>query len=44
MDAAMNCVIIDDEPLAREGLSTYVREIDFLRLVGSCENSMHLPK
>ena len=44
MDAAMNCVIIDDEPLAREGLSTYVREIDFLRLVGSCENSIALTK
>ncbi|HKZ37963.1 MAG TPA: LytTR family DNA-binding domain-containing protein [Chryseolinea sp.] len=40
----MNCVIIDDEPLAREGLSTYVREIDFLRLVGSCENSIALTK
>lgn len=40
----MNCVIIDDEPLAREGLNTYVREIDFLRLVDSCENSIALTK
>ena len=40
----MNCVIIDDEPLAREGLNTYVREIDFLKLVGSCENSIALTK
>src|SRR5688500_14369714 len=44
MDLAMNCVIIDDEPLAREGLSTYVREINFLKLVGSCENSIALTK
>jgi len=44
MDAVMNCVIIDDEPLAREGLNTYVREIDFLKLVGSCENSIALTK
>lgn len=38
----MNCVIIDDEPLAREGIANYVREIDFLRLVGTCENPMEL--
>jgi two-component system, LytTR family, response regulator len=34
----INCVIIDDEPLAREGLSIYVKEIDFLQLTGVCEN------
>ncbi len=44
MDAIMNCVIIDDEPLAREGLNTYVREINFLKLVGICENSISLTK
>lgn len=38
----MNCAIIDDEPLAREGLSNYVREIDFLKLVGICENPIEL--
>ena len=31
----MKCVIIDDEPLAREGLAHYVREISFLELVGT---------
>jgi two-component system, LytTR family, response regulator len=40
----MNCVIIDDEPLAREGLSNYVREIDFLNLVATCENPIELTK
>ncbi|MEL6257287.1 MAG: LytTR family DNA-binding domain-containing protein, partial [Bacteroidota bacterium] len=35
-------VIIDDEPLAREGLSNYVREVDFLDLVGVCEHPLEL--
>jgi len=38
----INCVIIDDEPLAREGLASYVREVDFLNLVGICENPLEL--
>lgn len=40
----MNCVIIDDEPLAREGLASYVREIDFLQLTGTCKNPVELMK
>lgn len=39
----LNCVIIDDEPLATEGLTSYLREVDFLRLVGTCENPLELP-
>jgi len=38
----INCVIIDDEPLAREGLANYVREVDFLNLSGVCENPLEL--
>ncbi|HWB26887.1 MAG TPA: LytTR family DNA-binding domain-containing protein [Chitinophagaceae bacterium] len=38
----INCVIIDDEPLAREGIANYVREIDFLHLVKTCENTLEL--
>ncbi|GAB3330388.1 LytTR family DNA-binding domain-containing protein [Larkinella ripae] len=38
----MNCVIIDDEPLAREGLASYVREVNFLHLVDTCENPLEL--
>ena len=38
----INCVIIDDEPLAREGLASYVREVDFLNLSGSGENPLEL--
>lgn len=38
----IDCVIIDDEPLAREGLSDYVKEIDFLKLTGVCCNPVEL--
>lgn len=38
----LNCVTIDDEPLAREGISNYVREIDFLQMVGSGSNPVEL--
>lgn len=36
----LNCLIVDDEPMARKGLEEYVEEIAFLRRVGSCENAM----
>ncbi len=36
----LNCLIVDDEPIARKGLDEYVKEIDFLHLVGSCENAL----
>lgn len=32
----LNCLIIDDEPLARKGIAEYVREVDFLHLAGEC--------
>lgn len=38
----INCLIVDDEPLAREGLASYVREVDFLRLTGTCEHPLEL--
>ena len=36
----LNCLIIDDEPVARKGLEEYVQEIDFLHCVASCENAL----
>lgn len=36
----INCLIIDDEPLAREGLAAYVGDIDFLKLEGLAENPL----
>lgn len=34
----LNCVIIDDEPMARKLLQEYIEETDFLKLVGAAEN------
>lgn len=39
MNEKMTCIIVDDEPVARKGLSEYVQSIDFLSLVGVCENA-----
>jgi DNA-binding LytR/AlgR family response regulator len=36
----LNCLIIDDEPVARKGLEEYVREVEFLHCVGQCENAL----
>lgn len=36
----MNCLIVDDEPLARKGLREYVDEIPFLKLVGEAESAI----
>jgi DNA-binding LytR/AlgR family response regulator len=36
----LNCLIVDDEPVARKGIEEYVREVPFLNLVGQCENAM----
>ena len=36
----LNCLIVDDEPIARKGLEEYVKEIDFLQLIASCENPL----
>lgn len=35
----LNCLIIDDEPLARKGISEYVREVDFLQSAGECTSA-----
>ncbi|GGA83337.1 LytR/AlgR family response regulator transcription factor [Puia dinghuensis] len=40
----IHCIIIDDEPLAREGMASYVREVDFLHLTATCENPLQLTK
>ncbi len=36
----INCIIIDDEPLARKGLKEYITDIDFLNLSGEFENPL----
>jgi DNA-binding LytR/AlgR family response regulator len=36
----LNCLIIDDEPVARRGLEEHVQQIDFLHCVASCEDAI----
>jgi DNA-binding LytR/AlgR family response regulator len=36
----LNCIIIDDEPIARKLLQEYIEETDFLVLVGTAENPL----
>ena len=36
----IKCLIVDDEPLARDGLANYVKDVDFLSLEGLCESAM----
>ncbi len=40
----LNCAIIDDEPLARECIANYIKEVDFLNLVGTGNNPLLLSK
>jgi DNA-binding LytR/AlgR family response regulator len=37
---AINCIIIDDEPLARAGLKEYIADIDFFNLLGEFDNAL----
>ena len=38
----LQCAVIDDEPLAREGISGYIAEVDFLELAGTGANPLEL--
>lgn len=38
----IKCVITDDEPMARKGLRGYIEKIDFLSLIGECEDAIEL--
>jgi DNA-binding LytR/AlgR family response regulator len=40
----LKCVAIDDEPLARECIANYVREINFLQLTGMGNNPVDLTR
>lgn len=40
----LRCVIVDDEPLASEGLMKYIEVIDYLELVTIAENPLELNK
>jgi DNA-binding LytR/AlgR family response regulator len=36
----LNCIIVDDEPMARKLLQEYIEETDFLKLSGVAENPL----
>jgi DNA-binding LytR/AlgR family response regulator len=38
----ITCLITDDEPIARAGLRNYIEKIDFLTLVGECDDAVSL--
>ena len=40
----IKCIITDDEPIAREGIRSYIEKIDFLDLRGECEDALQLNK
>ncbi len=42
MNQKITCLVVDDEPLAREGVSEYVKKTPFLELVGTCESALEL--
>jgi DNA-binding LytR/AlgR family response regulator len=40
MSIKLRTLVVEDEPLAREGLLAYLAEIDFAEVVGVCENAL----
>ena len=36
----IKCIVVDDEPLAREGIAGYCDQVPFLELVGVCKNAI----
>jgi len=40
MSKKIKCIIVDDEPMAREILVSYVEKISNLELIKSCKNAL----
>ena len=38
----LQCVIADDEPIARQILDSYIKEIPHLKLIASCKNAFEV--
>ncbi len=36
----INCLVVDDEPIARKGLLEHIQQVDFLVPVAECKNAM----
>ena len=39
-ESKINCLIVDDEPLAQQVIETYIQKMPSLVLVGKCDNAM----
>lgn len=42
MNRNIRCLIVDDEPIAREGLARYISRTDWLENIGECEDALQL--
>jgi DNA-binding LytR/AlgR family response regulator len=38
-NTVINCLVVDDEPIAREGILEYIRQIDYLNPVAQCKSA-----
>jgi two-component system LytT family response regulator len=36
----INCLVVDDEPIARNGMLEYIEQVDFLYAVAACKNAI----
>ena len=36
----INCLVVDDEPIARKGIMEHIQQIDFLHAVAECKNAI----
>ena len=36
----INCLIVDDNPMARLAIRNFIEEVDFLSLCGECEDAI----
>jgi DNA-binding LytR/AlgR family response regulator len=36
----INCLVVDDEPIAREGIMEYIRQIEYLNPVAQCKSAV----
>lgn len=36
----LNCLVVDDEPVARKGMASYVEQTPFLNLKGTCKSAL----
>jgi DNA-binding LytR/AlgR family response regulator len=38
-NTVINCLVVDDEPIAREGIMEYIRQISYLNAVAECKSA-----